>query len=499
MNTDNLKPEPKDHDEEFSNEAQEFESFMKGQQQVLETVEPGMRVEGVVLEVGPEFAIVDLGAKSEAFIEVKEFTDADGACSLKVGKPLTAYVVSVAQGEIVLSRALNQRALSPDMLREAFSQKLPVEGTVTEVTKGGLAVKVMGKRAFVPASQVELTYTGDLSVYVGKTLRFKILEIKDNDRTIVLSRAALLREEALERTKQLLAQVKPGDIMSGKVSRLADFGAFVDLGGVEGLIHISELSWSRVQNPQDIVGLGEVVAVKLLEIKRDKTTDFPRISLSLKQAQGDPWERFVIDYSEGGTYEGKVMRLTPFGAFVNLIPGVDGLVHISEMAHGKRISKPEDVVAEGDRVVVRILSINHTTKRVSLSMKDVQGDPWQGVSLRFPKDTVVEVAVDHAAPFGLFVSIEPGLVGLIPNEELVDQRTNNKEQLIGQKLKAVILDVDEDNHRMRLSARRALNFADEQTYKEYLTDQTQTQESAAPRFSLGDLILKKLREDQPPK
>ncbi|MBN2053500.1 S1 RNA-binding domain-containing protein [bacterium] len=480
----------RDDDDDLSAEMAEFEAYMSGVD-ALENVETGMQVEGTVLQVGQDVAILDLGAKSEGFIAVQEFMNDDGECALKLGQKVTAYVVSVASGEIKLSRAMRQDSGSIDMLLEAYRGGVPVQGTVTGAVKGGVTVNISGTRGFIPASQLSLAYVEDLQAYVGKSLRLKITELREGGRNVIVSHAAVLREEARQRAEELLVTLREGDVLAGTVTSIRPFGAFVDIGGLEGLVHISELSWARVQVPEEVVQTGRTVAVKVLEIK-PQPEGLPKLSLSMRQAEGDPWERFLTEFHEGGAYEGLVVRLAAFGAFVQLLPGVDGLIHISEMSWDQRGHKVDEFVAEGDHVRVRILSIDPAARRVSLSMKDVKDDPWNEAAARFKPGMVVAGRVERTAPFGVFVEVAPGLVGLLPNQEMEDAGPRAKDRMVGSIIKVVVLEVDEVERRLRLSASQVDRQAEVTAFEEYKDDRST---ASRPRLSLGDLIKKKLEEN----
>lgn len=290
---------------------------------------------------------------------------------------------------------------------------MPVEGRVAAICKGGYTVEVLGKLRSAPAAQIGAS-TAEAEGLVGRTLQFLVTRVENRGRNIVVSRRALLDRERQENLDALLQTLKVGDTVEGTVSRLAPFGAFVELApAVEGMIHISELSWSRVSAPDEAVSLGDVVRAKVLSLEKDKKGQV-RIALSRKQAQGDPWQEVSQRLTPGEVVPGKVVRLAPFGAFVEILPGVEGLVHISEMSWERRVLKAEDVVQPGDAVSVKIRDINPETRRISLSLREAEGDPWQDAAQRFPVGASVDGTVESRSQYGLFVTLAPGITGLLP-------------------------------------------------------------------------------------
>ena len=300
-------------------------------------------------------------------------------------------------------------------IENAKDAGIPVEGRVIDACKGGYHVEILGKTAFCPGSQMA---AGEPESLPGQTFQFLITRVESRGRNIVVSHRALVDREREASLEKFLSEVKEGDIIEGKVTRLAPFGAFVEVApAVEGMIHLSELSWSRVVKADEAVSVGQEVKVKLLKVSKEKGRDgreHTRISLSLKQAQGNPWDDAASKLVIGDIVEGRVVRLAPFGAFVEVLPGIEGLVHISEMSWGRRVNKPEEVVKPGDTVKVKIKDVNLENHRVSLSMRDAEGDPWADVETRFPVGASVTGKVENHSKFGLFVTLAPGITGLLP-------------------------------------------------------------------------------------
>ena len=336
-------------------------------------VSVGERISGTIGILGDTTAFVDYGGRSEAAIDIQELRNEMGELIYNTGDTIQAFVAAT-EGEVRLTLSL--RASNRQVLRQAFENGIPIEGRVTGFNTGGLVVNIGGLRAFCPLSQVEAGYCDNPESYAGQTHTFKILELRGRGRNIVVSRRAHLEAEAQRRAKELRDKLSEGTEMDGKVTRVERFGAFVDLGGVEGLVHVSEISHQRVENPRDVLSAGDQVRVKILELK-GLGGDKERISLSLKALQPDPWDEASERLHEGEVITGKVVSLQSFGAFVELIPGVEGLVHISQLSAERRINKPGEVVSVGQEVQVRIQGIDREQKRISLSMKAAQQDAAQ--------------------------------------------------------------------------------------------------------------------------
>jgi len=331
-------------------------------------VSVGERVSGNIRDITDSVAFVDFGGRSEAAIDLQELKDEAGEVTHSVGDTVEGYVSSV-EGEIRLTLSL--RASNRQVLRRAFDNGIPIEGRVTGFNTGGLVVSISGARAFCPLSQVEAGYCENPESYAGQTLTFKILELRGRGRNIVVSRRAYLQEETERKAKELRDRLKVGADMDGKVTRIERFGAFVDIGGIEGLVHVSEISHTRVESPEAVLSPGQEIKVRILELK-GLGGDKERISLSMRALEPDPWDSVSEKFREGEVVTGKVVSIQNFGAFVQIAPGVEGLVHISQLVANRRVAKPGDVVSNGQEVPVRIQNIDRAQKRISLSMKAVQ-------------------------------------------------------------------------------------------------------------------------------
>ena len=328
---------------------------------------PGQMVSGRVVKISKDTIFVDLGGKSEGIAEIEELLDKDGNLTFKEGESITLRVASVKDG-IHLSKGIRvQGADALEILREAQQNLIPVEGRVSAVNKGGFEIDFSGTRAFCPLSQIDLQFCEKPEEHVGARYLFRIMEIKEKGRNLVVSRRVLLAEEQQRKAKETLAMLRPGLEVEGKITKLTEFGAFVDIGGIEGMVHVSEISHARIGHPSEVLKTGQHVKVKVTKIEQDKS-DRQRVALSIKALEPDTWEK-GLGFQEGEIIRGKVSRLADFGAFVEVAPGVDGLVHISEISY-ERISHPSRLLHEGDMVDVMVMGIDHPAHRVALSMKE---------------------------------------------------------------------------------------------------------------------------------
>ncbi|MCY3765051.1 MAG: 30S ribosomal protein S1 [Gemmatimonadetes bacterium] len=357
----------------------EFAALLEGKpdQAPAPLLSVGQRLSGHIQSIDESSVFVDYGGRSEAVIDVQELKNEQGEVSCSVGDTIEAFVASV-ENEVRLT--LSRRTGNVQMLRQAYENNIPVDGRVTGFNSGGLVVNLGGRRAFCPVSQIDTGYSKDLASYAGQTLTFKIVEFRGRGRNIVLSRRAHLEAEAARRADELREKLNEGAEVSGKITRLERFGAFVDLGGVEGLVHISEIAHNRVGHPKDVLRSGEEVNVKILELK-GLGGDKERISLSIKALLPDPWDGALEKLQEGEVITGKVVSIQQFGAFVEVVPGVEGLVHVSQLARS-RVARPDDAVSVGQEVRARIRKIDRDKKRISLSIRDLQEEEKKAVEVK---------------------------------------------------------------------------------------------------------------------
>jgi len=402
------QPETNAPEESF---AQLLEAFSPG---TRSEVRVGDRVKGKVISIGKDTVFVDAGMKIDAVVERSELLDADQQLTCAEGDELELYVIAVGENEIRLSRAISGIG-GAEILREAQQKSAPVEGKVKEICKGGFTVEVLQRRAFCPQSQIDLSPAEDPSVHVGATYQFLVTRFEDRGRNIVVSRRALLSRELEAARKQYLATLNTGDVLDGKVTRIMPFGAFVELSpGVEGMVHVSEIGWSKTAQPGDVLKPGDRLRVKVLGVEPAGVKGQPRIGLSIKQLEADPWLSVEDKCKEGDVVRGKVTRCMPFGAFVEIAPGIEGMVHISEMSYTRRVNKTEDIVNPGDLVTVAVKALDLEKKRISLSLRDAEGDPWAEVLDRFAVGQRVEGVLEKKEKFGYFVRLAPGITGLLP-------------------------------------------------------------------------------------
>lgn len=451
------KPEKAEVDEsQYEGLDQDFAAMLAGSMTKSGTADsaPGEVVKGRVVLIGDDNVFVDLGDKTEGFLTRRELSDREGNLTVAVGEEIEAYVVRRSPAGVELTKALGGGSGgSDDEVHSAWQGRLPVEGKVQSKNKGGYEVTVFGKRAFCPISQIELDYTEDADAHLNKTYRFLITKVDGAGKklNIVVSRAELLREERAAEAAKTLSKVREGAQLQGTVRRIAKFGAFVDLGGIDGLVHVSELGWGRVDDPADVVTVGQRVTVDVLSVEANDDPAKTRVSLSMKSAMGSPWENLGDEFSEGGIYPGTVVRIQNFGAFVELAPGIDGLVHVSEMAL-RRVAHPKDVVQVGQQVQVQVVSIDAIRQRISLSMKALQADPWDAVESRYPIGKAVSGLVENVEDFGVFVELEPGLTALLPSSEMGNTGRGPRRQFRrGDTLEASILSIDPGRRRLSLT------------------------------------------------
>ena len=415
-------------------------------------IEEGEVVRGRVVEVRDSEVLVDIGYKSEGTIAMEEFRHA--GTLPKVGDEIEVYLESKedSEGLIVLSKDKADKIKVWDAISKSHDSGTPVEGKVVEVVKGGLSVDV-GVRAFLPGSQVDLRPVKNLASMLGQMIRAKVIKLNRRRGNVVLSRRAVLEEEREEKRKHTLSVLSEGMVLTGAVKNITDYGAFIDLGGIDGLLHVTDMSWGRVGHPSEIFQIGDQVEVVVLHFDRETG----RVSLGYKQKSSDPWAVVDERYPVGAKAQGRVVSLTNYGAFVELEPGVEGLVHVSEMSWTRRVRHPSKLVNVGDMVDVMVLDVNKATKRISLGMKQVEADPWATIDERYKPGERVEGKVRNLTDFGAFVELEPGVDGLLHISDMSWTRNIGHPSEIlkkGQSVETQILNVDRDNKRISLGLKQ---------------------------------------------
>jgi len=426
--------------------------------------EKGSMVKGRVVQIGKEDVFVEIGAKSEAAISREELLDEQGEFSVKVGDSIEAAVMSVEDG-IRLSRRLRRGAVSMEGLRDAYQSGLPVEGKVEAVRKGGYEVALAGGvRAFCPLSQMDDARIEDQAAWVGRTLTFLIMELDDRGRNVVVSRRRVLARESAKKAEEAKTRVIEGAVLPGRVVSLQAYGAFVDLGGMQGLLHVSEISHRRVGHPSEVLKVGEQLTVKVLKV--DSAAG--KVSLGLKQLAEDPWSRAAEKVHSGDRREGRVVRVAEFGAFVELEPGLDGLVHVSELAAGKKGADARKLIQAGETILVKVLEVDAEARRISLGRIDPDA-PEQEVELH--TGSLVSGKVDRVEPFGVFVRLGPGMTGLIRNEEMgTPLGTDHRRDFApGTAIEAEVVAVEDGGRRISLSRARAQSRSERQEIERFRT------------------------------
>jgi small subunit ribosomal protein S1 len=418
-----------------------------------EDVKEGDIVKGTVISVGKDFVVVDIGYKSEGQIPIDEFVGTDGQVTVKQGDPVEVLLESRENenGLCILSKEKADRLKVWDEISAACERDELIEGTISQRVKGGLSVTIRGGvKAFLPGSQVDLRPVRNLDAFIGKTYKFKVIKFNKKRGNIVLSRRVLLEKERAELKEQTLDRLKEGQIVEGIVKNLTEYGAFIDLGGIDGLLHITDMSWGRVNHPSEMFQVGDHVRVKVLKFN----SDTERVSLGLKQITEDPWTHAEERYPPGTVVKGKVVSLKDYGAFIELEEGIEGLVHISEMSWTRRVKHPSKVVAVGDTVEAVVLDIDAKNNRISLGMKQLEPNPYEALAGKYPPGTAVKGRVRNLADFGIFVEIEEGIDGLVHISDMSwTQRIKHPSELYqkGDEVEAVVLNIDQEGEKPKIS------------------------------------------------
>ena len=433
---------------------EDFEALLAEFSTEQALVEENEIATGRVLEVGADYVLVDIGFKSEGRIPLDEFKDLHGNIDVNVGDDIDVLVEEREDdsGQCILSKEKADRMKVWEAISERAEADELVRGVITSRVKGGLQVDI-GVKAFLPGSQVELRPTRNLDRYIGQEYAFKIIKFNKQRGNIVLSRRALLEREREELKKKTLEKLKEGAIIEGIVKNITEYGAFVDLGGIDGLLHITDMSWGRVSHPSELFQIGDEIQVKVLKFNADSE----RVSLGYKQLTPDPWEGADHRYPEGVQVLGKVVSLIDYGAFVELEEGIEGLIHISEMSWTRRIKHPSRVVNEGDVITVVVLSLDTRDKKVSLGMKQIEPNPWTLLEERYPVGTRILGKIRNITDFGIFIGIEDGIDGLVHISDISwTQKIRHPSEMYkrGEEVEAVVLNIDVDNERFSLGIKQ---------------------------------------------
>ncbi|MBU5615036.1 30S ribosomal protein S1 [Geomonas azotofigens] len=454
-----------DNDEELD-QAEMGGEFADLFQDSLRQPQSGEVVKAVVVQIEQDVVLVDVGYKSEGAIRIGEFIDENGELTVKVGDEVNVYFErgENIRGHMVLSKKKADSQVAWEAIAAA-GEGGTIEGKITGKVKGGMTVDV-GVEAFLPASQVDLRPGGNMDRFVGQTYEFRILKLNRKRGNLVLSRRVLLEEERDKARTETLATLKEGDIVSGVVKNIAEYGAFVDLGGVDGLLHVTDMSWGRLGHPSEMVKVGDTLNVMVLKYDREKG----KISLGLKQTVPDPWLNVSDRYQEGERVRGKVVSLTDYGAFISLEDGIEGLVHVSEMSWTRRVRHPSEILKVGEEVEAVILGVDPGNRRISLGLKQTEVNPWTVIGERYPVGTKIEGQIKNITDFGVFIGIEDGIDGLVHVSDISwTRRVKHPGELFskGQTVQAVVLNIDVENERLSLGIKQLVQDPWEEIPRKY--------------------------------
>ncbi|MEG0023850.1 MAG: 30S ribosomal protein S1 [Akkermansia sp.] len=429
----------------------------------------GSIVNGTILEIRPQVVLVDIGYKSEGAISISEFEDEE----IEVGDQIEVLLERLENddGIVVLSKEKAAHKQNWEKIVAVFREGGLVKGKVKSVVKGGLMVNV-GVEAFLPGSQVDIIPPKDLNEYVGKVFEFKIVKVNDDRKNIVLSRREVIEAERAEQRQKFLETVQEGDKVEGIVKNITDFGAFVDLRGMDGLLHITDMSWGRVNHPSEMLHIGQALEVIILEVDREKE----RVSLGLKQMSDNPWADIERKYPINQRVKGRVTKLLPYGAFVELEKGVEGLVHVSELSWVKRITRPSDVLKLDDEIEAIVLSISVKEQKISLGVRQLDNNPWDDIEQRFPIGTIIKGQVRNLTPYGAFVGLEEGIDGMIHVSDMSwTRKINHPSEVLkkGDEVEATVLEIKKEDQRVSLGIKQL---------------ESDPWESINDRFKVGDMV-----------
>lgn len=422
--------------------------------QSFRTIQEGEVARGQVVSIENDYVVVDIGYKSEGQIDIHEFKDADGNITIEVGQEVDVLLERTEddEGTIILSREKAAKIKVWDQIAGVYNEDGVISGTIVGRVKGGMSVDI-GVNAFLPGSQVDLRPVRNLDALIGENYEFKILKFNRKRSNIVLSRRALLETEREEKKKETLKTLQEGVVMEGVVKNITDYGVFVDLGGIDGLLHITDMSWGRVGHPSEMFNISDEITVKVLNFDRERE----RVSLGLKQLKPDPWTDAAEKFPVGTRIQGRVVSLADYGSFVEVEEGVEGLIHVSEMSWTRKVRHPSKIVSVGDIVEAVVLSINPEQKRISLGMKQVEPNPWDVIAEKYPVGTTIEGRVKNVTDFGIFIGIDEGIDGLVHISDISwTKRIKHPSEVHkkGDEVQAVVLSIDRENERFSLGIKQ---------------------------------------------
>ncbi len=412
-------------------------------------------IKGTVVKITDQYVMVDVGMKSEGVVPIAEVRDHEGNVTVQSGQDIDVMIEKgeTEEGYIHLSHQKAQRLRAWDEIEAAYNEKRPIRARVIDRIKGGLTVDILGARAFLPGSQVDVRPVRNLDGMKGQEFDVRVIKLNKKRGNIVASRKQILDEEVSVKREKTMEHLEEGAILTGSVKNLTDYGAFVDLGGIDGLLHVTDMSWGRLTHPRDLVQVGDQIQVKVLKFDKDKQ----RVSLGFKQLTPDPWLDAAERYPVGAHVKGHVISVTDYGAFVELEQGIEGLVHVSEMTWSKRMKHPSKIVNVGDEVETVVLNVNPTERRISLGLKQLQTNPWESLGDKFPINSTVEGRVRNLTDFGAFIEIEDGIDGLVHVSNLSwTKRVKHPSEVLkkGDRVKAIVLGIEPENRRLSLGIKQ---------------------------------------------
>jgi small subunit ribosomal protein S1 len=437
-----------------ADDGQEAGSFMELYEESLKSIQEGEVVKGEIVQVDKEFVLVDIGYKSEGQIPIREFMDADGNLTAEVGGQIEVLLERREddEGTILLSKEKAAKIKVWDHIKDIYDNDGTVKGKIVSRVKGGLSVDI-GLQAFLPGSQVDLRPVRDMDSLVGQEHEFKIVKYNKRRGNIVLSRRAILETERAKLRDETLKILQEGAVLEGTVKNITDYGVFVDLGGIDGLVHITDMSWGRVGHPSELYQVGDRIGVKVLSFDKEKE----RVSLGIKQLTPDPWSHADVKYPIGTKIQGRVVSLTDYGAFVEVEEGVEGLIHVSEMSWTRKIRHPSQILAVGDTVEAMVLNIDVGRKRISLGLKQVEPNPWDVIAEKYPVGTTIQGRIKNTTDFGVFIGIDEGIDGLVHISDISwTKRIKHPSEVYkkGQEVQAVVLSIDKQSERFSLGIKQ---------------------------------------------
>ncbi len=441
--------------EDMKDMANSFDQLPDLYEESLKQYQEGEVVSGRIVAVDKDYVIVDIGYKCEGHIPIHEFLDPNGENTAIVGEQVDVLLERRDDEEdvILLSKEKASKIKIWEEISSSYQQDGEIEGTVVAKVKGGLSVDLGGMSAFLPGSQVDLQPVRNIDSLIGQTFKFKILKYNKKRRNVVLSRRVIMEKERTEQKTATLAGLEESKVVTGIVKNITDYGVFVDLGGIDGLLHVTDMSWGRIGHPSDVFHVGDSIEVKILSFDRDNE----KVSLGLKQLSEDPWLIASQKYPVGERVRGKIVSLTDYGAFVELEPGVEGLIHVSEMSWTKKVRHPSKIVTVGDVVEAEVLDIDIEKKRISLSMKHVEPNPWDIIGEKYPEGTIIEGKIKNITDFGIFIGIDEGIDGLVHISDISwTKRIKHPSEIFkkGQEVQAKVLKIDKDNERFSLGIKQ---------------------------------------------